>query len=208
MPVLDLPWHEQCNVMKSSSLLRLVMTVLWMSSVSGTPAQTSSGPGSVASQNIRLTVPSLSQLPLPVQNTIRGQAGTVPISQVNAVTNNGQITYDVAFKRAGQNVQLRIAPNGEIVSGLPPANPSPERVALSAPTKIRYSDLPIQVRRSVQSIAASAPILDVTKGTVQGRVVYQVSFQKSGRNEEVRMAEDGSLVRDALNDRFVAQEQL
>jgi uncharacterized membrane protein YkoI len=153
------------------------------------------------------------ELPPAVQTAVRNQAGTARIDDIDIVTRNGQTNYNVAFKRDGNNVELRVDPAGNVSAGghstavlsqqhSPSA--SPTRVALSASTKVTLKDVPAAVQNTLRSYTGGAEIEDIDRGTVQGKTVYEAAFKHNNQHQELRVAEDGSLVRDDVNDRYLA----
>jgi len=138
-------------------------------------------------------------LPPAVQNTIRAQLGNVPMPNADMVTVNGQTSYVVPSRVEDRLVDLWIDPTGNIITLSPP------RILLSNGTPLRPDDLPAPVQDTLRTYAAGAPVLVVTKGIVQGKSVYDATINRGGQNFDLRIADDGSLVRDAVNDRFLAQ---
>src|SRR5436189_126848 len=61
-----------------------------------------------------------------------------------------------------------------------------------------FNTLPPAVQKSVQkTIQAHAPesqIADIERHSDNGRVIYEVSFQDTGKNPSIKVAEDGTLV--------------
>lgn len=149
---------------------------------------------------------TFAELPRPVQNTIRSQAGNARIEDIDAVTRQGRTTYEAAFKRGDETVELLVDEGGTLLSGgqAAAAAASLERVPLSAATKVTLDQLPERAQKTLQSYALGARIEDIDKGTLQGRTVYQAAFKHAGRNIELRVGEDGSLLRDDVNDRYLA----
>ncbi len=140
-----------------------------------------------------------SALPPAVQNTIRAQLGNVPMPNVDMVTVNGQTTYVVPSHIEDRAVDLWIDPNGNLVTLSPP------RVLMSDGVRVNPQDLPLAVQETLRTYAEGAPLSNIRRGVVQGQIVYDATFQHFGHNVDLRVAEDGSLVRDAINDRFLAE---
>jgi hypothetical protein len=141
---------------------------------------------------------ALSALPAPVQNTLRAQFGNQAIPNVEQLTANGQTAYMVPARVDGRVMDLWIDPNGNVLTFSPP------RVLLSNSKRIRPDELPGPVQDTLRTYAGNDPIMNISRGIAQGQTVYDAIIKHSGRNIDLRMAEDGSLVRDAVNDRFLA----
>lgn len=147
---------------------------------------------------------TFNELPAAVQNTVRAQAGNAPIEDVDVTRKDGQTTYEVAFKREGQNVELAVDPQGKVLRGGQALAQSQARVPLAAATKATFNAVPAAVQNTLRKYAQGAEIEDIDTGTLQGRTVYEAAFKQGGRNIELRVAEDGTLIRDEVNDQFLA----
>jgi hypothetical protein len=140
-----------------------------------------------------------SALPLPIQNTIRAQLGNVPVANVDMITANGQTSYVVPGRINGELTDLWVDPNGNLLTLTPP------RVLLSRPVRVERDRLPAAVQETLRTYAEQAPIRSVSRGLAHGQTVYDAIFDRDGHNMDLRIAEDGTLVRDAVNDRFLAE---
>jgi uncharacterized membrane protein YkoI len=61
----------------------------------------------------------------------------------------------------------------------------------------RLRDLPQAVQKTVREQSGGSEIADIDRETRTGRVLWEVEFEKDGRNTEIHVAEDGTLVQDA-----------
>lgn len=59
---------------------------------------------------------------------------------------------------------------------------------------MKTNELPAAVQATVQRQASGREIVDIDRETHKGRTVYEVEFRQSGKNEEIVIAEDGSVV--------------
>ncbi|MEO6036748.1 MAG: hypothetical protein ABIQ35_15970, partial [Verrucomicrobiota bacterium] len=53
---------------------------------------------------------------------------------------------------------------------------------------------PDAVKRAARSVAGANRIEDAERGTLDGRSVYELAFKENGVHNEVRIAEDGTIV--------------
>ena len=60
--------------------------------------------------------------------------------------------------------------------------------------RIGLAELPEPARDAIQRVAAGAPIGDITRITVDGRVVYDVRIEQEGLDQQVQVAADGSVL--------------
>src|SRR5687767_711594 len=61
-------------------------------------------------------------------------------------------------------------------------------------TEHRLEDLPPAVQKTVRQQAGANKIADIDRETRTGRIVWEVEIEQQGRNTEIHVAEDGSLV--------------
>lgn len=64
----------------------------------------------------------------------------------------------------------------------------------NALTEWRLEDLPPAVQKTVTEQSAGQPIADIDRETRTGRVIWEVEFEKAGRNSEIHVADDGTLI--------------
>ncbi|MEO5802562.1 MAG: PepSY-like domain-containing protein [Verrucomicrobiota bacterium] len=153
----------------------------------------------------------LVDLPKPVQQTFRQQAPSGKISSIDTDTLNGRTVYEIDFARAGQSEKLRINEDGSLakksearLSGLDARDDSKERsqgatVAsfdrpLAATQKVDFNNVPEAVKRTARAVAGSNRIEDTERGMLDGKAVYEIAFKQDGKHNELRVAEDGSIV--------------
>ena len=147
----------------------------------------------------------LNNLPAPVKKTFRKEAGAATASNIQIESLNGKNIYDIAFTRNGQADQIRInedgslAQAGQIGQSQNTGNAAGKTVAaferpLAASQKVDFEKVPEAVKRTVRGIAGSNRIEDAERGTLDGRAIYEIAFKENGVHNEVRVAEDGSLV--------------
>jgi uncharacterized membrane protein YkoI len=58
---------------------------------------------------------TMAELPIAAQNAIRAQAGGAEIEDIDRKTRDGRTTYEAAFKRSGQNIEITVTEDGTIV---------------------------------------------------------------------------------------------
>ena len=95
-----------------------------------------------------------------------------------------------------------VAADGKVLSSDMPNNPngvvSTVKKALTPTGAVgtKFSALPEAVQNTIQAHAPDAQISDIERHSDNGRVIYEVQFQDTGKNPSIRVAEDGTLVQD------------
>jgi len=151
----------------------------------------------------------LADLPKPVQQTFRQQASSAKISRIDMDTVNERAVYQLEFTRAGQSDQLRINEDGSLARKDRRYSRSDDRDSqfrnrgetvasfdrpLAATRKVDFNNVPEAVKRTVREVAGSSRIEDAERGTLDGRAIYEIAFKQDGKHNELRVAEDGSIV--------------
>ena len=131
----------------------------------------------------------LNDLPEAVKKTIRDQQGRHAIKQIERETDDGRTFYEAVIDRPGQNRVVRVAEDGSLISGAAGTGiHSPRRLA----------DLPKPVQQTFKQQAGGARVSDIDRDTENGETVYEIEFMRGGREHELVIREDGSIVRGEL----------
>ena len=135
---------------------------------------------------------TFTQLPAAVQKTVRAQEPNAPIASIHKRTKDGQVWYDVSFKEKGLNPKITVAEDGTLIKG----ESKGLTIDRGTATNLKFEDLPIAVRKSVRERMPEAQIASIDKDTKDGRIVYDISFEEPGKNPKMRVAEDGTVVKE------------
>jgi hypothetical protein len=115
------------------------------------------------------------------------------------VANNGALINDQVNDRflaqlsSGQNNGSGVgqAPSWQSVSGTAAAS---GLTPLQRPAPIALEHLPPAVQTTIQAQAGSSPINSITQGLLDGGVVYDALYNRSGQTVQLRIADDGSIL--------------
>ena len=158
---------------------------------------------------------SYNELPDAVRKALEARVTAGEVNDVDRQVKNGVATYEIGFKKDGQQQELVLSQDGRILNdveavGAPatgaagsssgrytgPNRLSAEPVTLSASQKVQLTQLPAEVQRAITTAAAGARIEDVERGTWQGQNVYQAAFKENGKHVEVQVRENGTVLHD------------
>jgi uncharacterized membrane protein YkoI len=160
---------------------------------------------------------SYNELPEAVKKAADARVKSAEVNDVDRQVKNGQTTYEIGFKQNGQQQELVIAEDGRIVNdatlsqavGAPAPSVSgtasstatttttvAEPVTLSSASKVELSQTPAAVQKALAAAAHGARIEDIDRGTYQGQNVYQAAFKENGKNVEIQVREDGTILHD------------
>src|SRR5262245_59784356 len=191
---------------KISGLAMLV--ALSISAQDKSPAATQPAPktlGEKAVQGLKnaFTQYRMEDLPAAVQKTVREQAGGQPIADIDREDRNGQTIWEVEFEREGRNPTIHVANDGTLMpeeqtgvlskSGTSTAQgvgrPAGAEVGpkeRTSPLGSHWGDLPQAVKQKAAQFGGESSVKDVDIKKRHGQNVYEVEFERPGRNLEVR----------------------
>jgi uncharacterized membrane protein YkoI len=148
-----------------------------------------------------------SQLPKPVQKTLDASKGTDAVKDIEKQVKDGKTVYEVEFERTGLNPTLLIAEDGTVVRdsrkdvattavGEPSGTVAGEGMPFPRIATLQLADVPPAVQKTIEQHAAGRKIADIDKETWNKRTVYEVEFTQEGRNAQLHIAEDGTIVKE------------
>lgn len=147
------------------------------------------------------------ELPAVVQRALNESSKGDPIKTINRRVIDGRTFYDVELERKNAiNPRFRITEDGIVIAGTPrstsdgTADLITSYDGISVPAAafdpmVPLEELPAAVRETIKKEAAGRQIADIDRETWQGRTVYEVEFKASGRNPQVHIAEDGTVLK-------------
>lgn len=150
----------------------------------------------------RVPTMRLEDVPPAVRKTIEQQAAGRKVADIDRETWDGKTVFEVEFAQTGRNEQIHVSEDGRIVKheGKEPARTTTANTLKGPMIGTRFSDTPPAVQATIQREANGAEIADIDKERREGRVLYEVEFKNPGRNIEIHVAEDGSIVQDSRRD--------
>lgn len=99
------------------------------------------------------------------------------------------VSVSVSVYGQNQNANPRPQPGAQPTAG--------ERLSQGLNNLIndhRLEDLPPAVQKTIREKSAGQKIADIDRETRAGRTVWEIEFEKDGRNTEIHVAEDGTLI--------------
>lgn len=138
-------------------------------------------------------------LPPAVQNTVRAEAGTTEIVDIQKDTEGTEPIYIVYFRKSAIFPPLYIAQDGSVLNPDRTVAVSAYRENLTGATTgagsgLKLADLPAEVSRRIQEHSPNAEIAQITKDTWGDRTVYVVTFKDDARYPKLHIAADGTVL--------------
>lgn len=142
---------------------------------------------------------SFNDLPDPVKQTIKAQRGTAAIKDVERVNKDGRVLYEVEFEEPGTNPKLRIGLDGTVIPDTKPTlgeRADKMMESFKRTPSMKLTELPEPVRQTIEKEAKAREVADIDRESWNGKTVYEVEFAQTGRNAQIHVAEDGTIVKD------------
>ncbi len=139
----------------------------------------------------------LADCPAAVRKTIEREAGGAKISEVDKELEDGMTIYEVDVKIDGKNYEVTVAEDGTLLEKSLDEDGEEEEVD---EVKIKLSDCPVAVQKTLKREAGGAKIDAVDKESVDGETAFEVDVNIGGRNYEIKVAPDGTLISKALDE--------
>jgi uncharacterized membrane protein YkoI len=155
------------------------------------------------SSNSGLTKVEWRDVPLAVRQAVDAQKGNAPVQQMETDLVHGRTIYHFSFMKNGVLQEVSFYADGS--STLPVA---PTVAATPASGPLLFKDLPWTVQKPMLDQTGYANIERVDKVSMNGKTVYVGHYTKDGRVQQIRVAEDGTIVSHlgaAVNDSAGAQ---
>jgi uncharacterized membrane protein YkoI len=147
----------------------------------------------------------LSEAPPAVQATVKRVVSSAVVEDVDRETRDGRVVYDVEVKQEGLNRHLKIAEDGTLVADTNNNRDRSlgervrEKVGLSTEPendRLTLEQVPVAVQRTIRERANVGTLKPIKKETRDGRVQYDVEYEKEGKNLRMTVNEDGTILKD------------
>ena len=147
---------------------------------------------------------SFNALPTAVQKAVRSQSPNGEITSVSRTSETGVDAYKIQIHNPGNNNDstMVVATDGKVLSTDMPNGQNgivadvKKALTPTGAVGTQFSALPEKVQKTIQAHAPDSQIANISRETINGRTIYDVSFQDTGKNPSIKVAEDGTLVQD------------
>lgn len=140
---------------------------------------------------------SYNELPPSVKAVADQQLKGAEINDVDRMVKNGQVTYEIGYKRSGGAQQeLRIAQDGTVLSSSSSsAATAAAQANASTARALAYADLPLNVRQVAESKLSHGGVSRVDQVFQNGQTSYQIGFQREdGQYQQLVIAQSGQVL--------------
>ncbi|MDH3256774.1 MAG: PepSY-like domain-containing protein [Nitrospinota bacterium] len=121
----------------------------------------------------------LEDVPPAAQAVIQTHTSGGTIEKITCEKEEGKHFYKVEYKKDGREFELQVDDDGKV---------------LETEEILAMEDLPPAVLETVKAESAGGEIKELALETENGNTFYEVEFEKDGKEHEVKIAEDGTVL--------------
>lgn len=145
----------------------------------------------------------LSDTPAAVQAAIKRTVSNAEVQDVDRETRDGRVVYDVEIKQEGLNRHLVFAADGTLISDSNVNRESRgigqrvrETVGLGREDQLTLEQTPAAVQKTIREQANVGSLKPIKRETRDGRVQYDVEYERDGKNLRLTIGDDGTILKD------------
>jgi len=121
----------------------------------------------------------LEDVPSASQAVIQSHTSGGTIEKITCEKEEGKHFYKVEYKKDGREFELQVDDDGKV---------------LETEEILAMEKLPPAVLETVKAESAGGEIKELALETEDGKTFYEVEFEKDGKEHEVKIAEDGTVM--------------
>ena len=121
----------------------------------------------------------LEDVPSAAQAVIQSHTSGGTIEEITCEKEESKLFYKVKYKKDGREFELQIDDDGKF---------------LEIEESMKMENLPPAVQETVKAESAGGKIKELVLETEKGKTFYEVEFEKDGKEYEVKIAEDGTVL--------------
>ena len=122
----------------------------------------------------------LEDVPSPAQAVIQSHTSGGTIDKIICEKEEEKHYYKVEYKKDGRKFELKIDDDGKV---------------LEKEEALTMEELPQAVQKTVKVESAGAEIKELVMESEEGKTFYEVEFEKDGKEYEVKILEDGTILK-------------
>jgi uncharacterized membrane protein YkoI len=130
---------------------------------------------------------TLDQVPAAVKATILRESAGGRITEIERETKNGKTVYEAEFLLNGQEIEIKIAPDGTVIGREIEGAEDDE-------DDLTIDQVPGPARAALLRLADGAKIVEAEREMEHGVPVYEAEWIKNGTRHEAAVTADGTLI--------------
>jgi uncharacterized membrane protein YkoI len=145
---------------------------------------------------------SIEQVPALVQATILAQANGGTVGEIEMETANGRTIYEADVTINGQEVEIKVAPDGTLVAKNAEDEEDDDRDEAEEADddddkheeQVSLAETPEAVKATILKETAGTEIKEIEKEAEDGRTIYSAEAIINGQKVDFEIAPDGTLL--------------
>ena len=130
---------------------------------------------------------TLDQVPAAVKATILEEAAGAKITEIERETKNGKTVYEAEFLLNGQEIEIKVAPDGTLLSREAEDEGDDE-------DELTIDQVPEPARGALLKLAGDAKIIKAEREREHGVLIYEAEWMANGTKHEAAVTADGALI--------------
>jgi len=146
---------------------------------------------------------SIDKVPAGVMSKILAEAAGGTIREIEIETENGRMVYEADVIIDGQEVEIQVAPDGTLLGKVTEddeGDDGDDEGEDEDEEEVSLEDVPAAVKATILKEAAGAEVEEVAKETEGGQIIYEAEFEVDGKEIEIEVAENGTLLEREIED--------
>lgn len=143
----------------------------------------------------------LEDAPPAIQKTLKRESAGAAIGEIEVETEDGKTTYETDVTIDGKLYEIQVAEDGTLIGKNLKADEDDE-------VKIKLSETPAAVPKTLKREASGAAIETVTRQTEDNKTTYEAEVAIDGKIYEITVAADGILQQKTLKEDDETEVQL
>jgi len=150
---------------------------------------------------------SIDKVPAAVKATILAEAEGGTIGEIEMETENGRTVYEADVIIDGREIEIQVAPDGTLLGteteddeGDDDEDEGDDDDEDEDEEEVSLDAVPAAVKATILKEAAGAEIEEVVKETEDGQIIYEAEFEVDGKEIEIEVAENGTLLEREIED--------
>ena len=144
---------------------------------------------------------TLDEAPAAVQATIQAEAQGGSIEEIERETENGKTVYEADVIINGQEVEIKVAPDGTLLGKEVEDDDDDDNEGDDDDDdddddeeEVTLDEVPAAVKATILAQAQGGTIEEIERETEDGQVVYEAEVEINGKEYEIEVAADGTLL--------------
>jgi len=154
----------------------------------------------------RETEIALKDLPGPARETVLKEAAGAKVTEVEKVVAGDRVTYEAEWKADGKEIEIRVSPAGKVLQREVEEDDDDdedgdhEHGREDDEVEVSLDQVPAAVKATILKEAAGHKIEEIERETRGGRTVYEAEWKADGKEIEIKVAPDGTLLKKEVED--------